>query len=223
MLTAARSVAVPSIDENLSQLGRLRAQLWREDRAAIDSYFQDNLPAGDDLAGPADQARLVGRFNSFFQELSEERNRKVEELDKRLREERGNRLALQERVALGLARLSPTSAFSIAALELAGTALDLPRFYLEQARAYQEVFERFQKEKTGGQSSSGIRMVVRFGDDEADEEVAIDPHELPTFEFREPSLGEIVRGGVFDLGLLIFFNLFFFAGAFVAFLRYDVR
>lgn len=221
VLLAARSVEVPSIDDNLSQLGRLRAQLWAEDRQAIDRYFENEL--NDDAETPEEQAQLVGRFNSFFQELGEERTRRLEELDAGLREARANRQAIQERLAFGLARLSPAAAFSLAAVELAGTALDLPRRYLDQARAYQEVFERFQKEKSGGQSSSGMRMVVRFSDSEPEEEVTIDPGELPAFAPEPPATAAVIRDALPDLGLLALFNALFFAGGFVAFLRYDVR
>ncbi len=221
VLLAARSVDVPSLDENLSRLGRLRSQLWAEDRRAIDRYFADQLD--HDSPTPEEAQAMVGRFNGFFQELAEERNRRVEELDADLGEQRLNRQAIQERLAFGLARLSPAAAFSIAAVELAGTALDLPRRYLDQARAYQEIFERFQKEKSGGQSSGGVRMVVRFADSEAEEEVAIDPAELPAFAPEPRSTAEAIRGAVPDLGLLALFNALFFAGGFVAFLRYDVR
>ena len=223
VLLAARSVAVPSVDENLSQLGRLRSQLWGEDREAIHRYFDESM--GEPESREAG-TQMVARFNAFFQELSEERSRKLEELEVRLAEERANRQALQERLAFGVARVSPAAAFSIAATGLAGTALQLPRHYLDQARAYQEVFERFQKEKSGGRSSGGIRIAVRVASadgDDGEEEVAIDPRQLPAFRFEPPDPGATVLDAAFDLGVLVLFNLLFFAGAFVAFLRYDVR
>ncbi len=110
-------------------------------------------------------------------------------------------------------------------MSLAGTALDLPRRYLDQAKAYQQAFERFQKEKTGGRSSGGIRVAVRLASDDGEEpeEIAIDPRELPAFEYAELAVAEVLRTSAFDLGLLAFYNLLFFAGAFTAFLRYDVR
>ncbi len=224
VLLAARSVAVPSVDQGLSRAGVLRSQLWAEDRAAIDRYFNDNLSDGP--GSPEEGARLVGQFNQFFQQLSEERTRKLEDLQARLDEQRANRQAAQERLAFGLARMSPAAALSIAVTGLAGTALDLPRRYLDQARSYQEVFERFQKEKTGGRSSGGIRIAVRLASDDGsrpEEKAAIDPRELPTFDYAPPAVSAVLRDAAFDLGLLALFNLVFFAGAFVAFLRYDVR
>ncbi len=225
VMLAARSVAVPSVDESLSQLGRLRTQLWAEDRKAIDTYLQDNMAEEPDRIETA--AAIVGRFNEFFQQRSEARSQALEELEARLAEQRANRQAIQERWAFSVARLSPAAAFSVAATGLAGTALDLPRHFIDQARAYQEVYERFQKEKTGGRSSGGIQIAVRVasadGEEPREEEVAIDPLELPTFDYQSPPVAEVLRTAAFDLGLLALFNVLFFAGAFVAFLRYDVR
>ncbi len=225
VLLAARSVAVPTVDEGLSQLGRLRTQLWAEDRQAIDTFLQESMSGEPE--SPEAAASIVGRFNQFFQQRSEARSQALEAFEARLTEQRANRQMAQERWAFSLARLSPAAAFSIAATGLAGTALDLPRQFIDQARAYQEVFERFQKEKTGGRSSGGIQFAIRVasvdGEAPKEEAVAIDPQELPAFEFRAPSVAAVLHRTAFDLALLMLFNVLFFAGAFVAFLRYDVR
>jgi hypothetical protein len=167
------------------------------------------------------QAAVAG-FNQRFDELAEERTRKIGELDARLNEERGNRQRWQQRLALGLARVSPASTFSLASAGLAGTSLDLPERYRSVVGAYQERFAAFQREKTG-RSSGGIRMVVKLGNEEEEEPSAIDLSELPAFVWEPPSVREALRAGIFDISLLFFFNMLFFAGAFAAFMRYDVR
>lgn len=224
VLLAARSVEVPSMDQLLSQRSRLRAQLWRDDQATINTFMREQLSDvrgedGSEERGSAMQASIAA-FNTKFDELAVERQRKLADLDARLTEERNNRQRWQQGLALGIARLSPASAFSLAVAHLAGTSLDLPEHYLSQVKAYQERFAAFQKEKTG-RSAGGIRLVIRTGNE--DEPGPIDPAELPAFVFHPPSLADILRAGIFDLSLLAFFNLLFFSGAFVAFLRYDVR
>jgi vacuolar-type H+-ATPase subunit I/STV1 len=226
VLLAARSVEVPSTDELLSERSRLRAQLWRDDQATIDAFMREQMSGvdaeGDQEAMQATMQAGIAAFNTRFDELAEERVRKLADLDARLTEERRNRQNRQQGLALGIARLSPASAFSLAAAHLAGTSLDLPEYYLSQVNAYQERFAAFQKEKTG-RSAGGIRLVIKMGNDEEDEPGPIDPAELPAFVFNPPSMASVLRAGVFDLSLLAFFNLLFFSGAFVAFLRYDVR
>jgi hypothetical protein len=164
--------------------------------------------------------RAIAAFNEKFDQLADERQRKLAELDARLSEERRNRQTTQQRLALGIERLSPASAFSLAAAGLAGTSLDLPEHHMSQVAAYQERYAAFQQQKTG-RSSGGIRMVIKTGDEE--EPGPIDPAELPAFVWRPQTTGEVVQAGVFDLSVLALFNLLFFSGAFVAFLRYDVR
>ena len=89
---------------------------------------------------------------------------------------------------------------------------------MEEAGRYQEIYARFLREKTG----TGVFNFRRAGEKEAPPE-PIDTSEVPEFLYQQPPLGESVQTAVLDFGILFVFNLFFFAGAFVAFLRYDVR
>ena len=140
-----------------------------------------------------------------------------EELADRLEEQRNNEEAVQQRLAFGLARISPASAFSLAATSLSGSSLALKQHYLEEAKRYRDVYARFQKEKSGGEL-----FAIRISPNEPKPE-PIDPRELPAFQYLQPPLKEVIRSSVLDLGILAVFNVVFFAGAFVAFLRYDVR
>ncbi len=228
VLLAARGVEVPSADEAMSQRARLGRQLWQEDRRAIQDFMDQRMATMDDGGESGEDAaeqiarvrRLQGEINGFLEQRHEERKRQIAVLDGRLEEERRNLRQRQQELAFGLARLSPSAAMSLASATLAGTSLILPRHFLEQARAYREVFERFQKDKGG--TPGGIRVMVRAsGDDQ--EDAAIDVSEMPVFAYQSPPAAVLLREAVFDLGLLALYNLLFFAGAFVAFLRYDVR
>ncbi len=190
-----------------------------------EAHLPGHREAGSEVAAHAEgPSRRVGQLNTFLQSQSEERNRKLDALDARLQEERRNRQAVQERLAFALARLSPAAAFSLAALDLAGTSLTLPQGYLDQARAYQQVFAAFQKEKTGGRSSSGIRVAIAVrGEGEEARDQPIDVSELPVFEYRPPSAAQVFRAATFDLTVLALFNILFFTSATFAFGRYDVR
>jgi ABC-type transport system involved in multi-copper enzyme maturation permease subunit len=46
---------------------------------------------------------------------------------------------------------------------------------------------------------------------------------VPKFKERSLALGQSLKLAIWDIGLLVLFNLVFFAAAFVSFLRYDVR
>ena len=215
VLISGRAVDVPSIDKVNYDKNRFMAQLWQEDREKMQNYSVENPPPQD-----GDMQAWMDEFRTFMSDLSDARNEKMMAFGGRLNEDRQNREAVQQRVALGLARLSPTSVFSLASTDLAGTSLDLKQRYIEMANRYQESYAQFIREKTG--TAGGFRFTMRGGQQE-EEPPPIDPYELPVFDYEEPAASTLISGSLLDMALLVLFNIVFFVGAFVAFLRYDVR
>ncbi|MGH7456089.1 MAG: DUF3526 domain-containing protein, partial [bacterium] len=216
VLLAGRAVKVPSLDEHASQRARLAAQLWQEDRGKMSNFKPDqNLRENPE--------RMLSEFNSFMQKLGDEREQKMQALSTRLNEERRNREAVRERVAFGLARISPAASFSLATTNLVGTSLELKQHYLNSATDYQQAYAKFMKEKTGMLLGGFRIMAFRNTDGEEAKKDPINPREIPPFVFKSTSLQDVSGAALVDLGILALFNLVFFAGAYVAFLRYDVR
>ncbi|MHC4520308.1 MAG: hypothetical protein ACYTAS_17105, partial [Planctomycetota bacterium] len=52
---------------------------------------------------------------------------------------------------------------------------------------------------------------------------AVDFDAVPKFQERDLVIGQSLRLAIWDIGLLVLFNLVFFAAAFASFLHYDVR
>ena len=156
-------------------------------------------------------------------QLSEERAQKTEIFEEKINEQYINKRRQQERLALSLSRISPTSVFSLATTELAGTSLNLQNRYMDSAQDYQQVYNDFMTEKTGTGGMSGFRMIILTDDDDREEPETIDTSELPEFQFQKATFSSTAKESILDLGLLILFNLVFFGGAFFAFLKYDLR
>lgn len=216
VLIAGRAIDVPSIDRIDYEKNAYNRQLWSEDREKMTQWQEDN-PRGEGQ----DMQEWFGRFRAYMSELSDARNEKSMALAGQLNEDRRNKEAAQQRVALGIARLSPTAVFSLASTNLAGTSLNLKERYQEQANAYQQSYAQFIREKTG--DNSGFMITMRSDGEEEEEPPPIDTSELPQFSYEDPDTATFFEASLLDLGLLALFNLIFFAGAFVAFLRYDVR
>ena len=170
-----------------------------------------------------DMEVMMREFQEFMNGIQEERRKKTDEYNARLNEERRNRQIVQEKTAFGLARISPSATFTLAAASLARTSLDQKERFLGEAGRYQETYGRFMLDKTG--IASGLRVIrISDGDREDGEaKASIDPGEIPVFDFHEVSTAECVKGSIPDMGLLLIFNLAFFALAYFRFLRYDVR
>lgn len=213
VLLAGHAVDVPSVDDLYSQRSRYAASLWQEDRRAMSNY---QVPPGV----PPQQA--MQKFQGFMSDLNQTRDRKMEDFTRQLDENRKNRQAVQERLAFGLARVSPSATFSLAAMTISGTGVRLKDEFQRAAEHYQRAFAEFLKEKTGVTPSGG--MIFRItADNDTQQKPPIDAHEIPTFVFEQPSMADVLGAAAVDFGILALFNILFFAGAFVSFLRYDVR
>ncbi len=212
VLLAGRAVDVPSIDELNYQKSKLRSQLWKEDKEKMSAF----RPTATD-----DNQKMFQEFSKFMQDNADQREKKMQALSNRLNEDRRNKQNQQEKLAFNLARISPSAVFSLAATNLVGTTIGLKDYFLNEAVGYQDTYGQFMQEKTGMKLGGGM-IIMRITDDD-EEEKTIDPKELPVFQFHEMPLNDVITNSLFDIGLLAIFNIVFFIGAFVAFLRYDLR
>ncbi len=213
VLIAGRAVDVPSVDEIASQKNIFSRQLYNEDHDKMSSF----KPSDSE-----DMENVIDEFNRYMEQLAEERERKMREFSERLNEKRSNAQRNQHKLALNIARLSPATSLSLATTQLAGTSVDMKSRFKGEAERYQEQYGNFIKEKTGVKPG-GRMIMMRIAEDEGEEPEPVDPAELPVFEYKRESLAHALDDSILDAGLLAVYNLIFFAAAFVAFVRYDVR
>lgn len=214
VLIAGRAVDVPSVDDLASQKNRLRSQLWEEDRKRMNEFKPSNSE---------DPQETVKEFNKFMQEIADERDKKIMEFAGKLNEDRRNHQIRQERLAFTLARISPSATLSLLAARLAGTSISLKQHFLNEAVDYQRAFAQFMQEKTGMKTGGNMFIFRTRRSEEEEEKKPIDPMELPVFTYEDESIEYLSAGLMLDFGILTVINLVLFAGAFVSFLKYDVR
>jgi ABC-type transport system involved in multi-copper enzyme maturation permease subunit len=212
VLLTGHAVEVPSAETIASLRGRLSAQLWGEDRRKMANYS----PA---KGTPMDS--MMQGFQKFMGDIADARDKKINTYDTQLQEDRNNKLAVQTKLAVGLAQISPAATFSLAASALAGTSLALKNDYLTQALAYQKAYANFMISKTGMNTGGG--MVMRMSQDDGPKPKPINPDELPVFSYVPPKFAAIVPEVSREWGILLLFGLAFFGGSFMAFSKYDLR
>ncbi|HEX7572866.1 MAG TPA: ABC transporter permease [Bacteroidota bacterium] len=212
ILIAGRAIDVPSLDDINAKKFRFSEQLFAEDRQKM---------AGFTPAKTGDMRKMIEEFQKFMGAIADERQKKMDDFSARLNEERANRQAVQSRVALGIARVSPSASFSLAAATLAGTSVSMKDRYLEAARGYQQTFGRFMLAKTGMNPGGGMVFRMRTGD--AEKPTPIDTHELPVFYYPPAVLADVLPPALTDLALLVLCIMVFFGVAHAAFRRYDLR
>jgi ABC-2 type transport system permease protein len=112
----------------------------------------------------------------------------------------------QVTLATALARLSPATAYLLAATDLAGTGVDRHRHFLRHLDDYRRRFAGHFDEL----ELAGVTELEEYDD-------------VPRFDYPEEGVGELVPRVVLDAGLMVGVSLVVFAAAYAAFLRYDVR
>lgn len=125
-----------------------------------------------------------------------------------------------QEVAFRLSRLSPSSSYQIAAMSLAGTNVDVKSRYEAAMHDYHSAFTSFVNAK---REEERLRRRGRGPGSRDDSDEPLDLTELPRFQPPEYTFKEAVSSVIIDAGLLMLYSILAFAGAFVAFLRYDVR
>ena len=153
----------------------------------------------------------------------------INEMSRKLHEDLRNRKVEQERLALILSRISPASAYQIAAMNLANTDIHVKSRFEAALEDYQTVLsdytEKKQKESPGSHggiqiqfdSETGIRVNTGRNQNK------LNVSDMPHFEAIKPDFKKSFLKTGIDIGLLLFYSIMALAGTFVAFLRYDVR
>ena len=114
----------------------------------------------------------------------------------------------QQQLAADLARCSPTSALMFGSMTLSRTGPAEYDKFLQSAREYRTVF------------MSWITPYIKKSFSEKQE---FDLSGMPRHKFTGTTLAESVTGALPDFLVLILISILFFTGAYVVFLRYDVR
>lgn len=227
-MAAGQIVQVPSIAEVESQKDRYRTDRWATFWEERQERWRDNMA---EMAGIDEEEREEYRANheeEWAQADDDARQLAQEdmaEFERKTNEDLNNRKGEQERLAFTLSRFSPSSAYQLATMNLAGTNTTLKARYEESMKAYRTSFSQFvddkreEERKRNRQQQSGQRTVIRFGGGDQ----ALDVSELPRYEAPESTFAEAIKPSVIDIGLLALFSIVCFGGAFTMFLRYDVR
>jgi ABC-type transport system involved in multi-copper enzyme maturation permease subunit len=214
--TAVAAAQILRPAKSQARLALERAQLQRdvnkECEAEVDKLLgtvSGDMQSPAFKAGMEKQNEIRGRYQVVFQDRWRTVEREAEE-------RRNSQIAL----AATIARLSPVSLFVRPLAELAGTGwLDYVRFN-SQVRQFESVVNRdiFLKQTYTRYPARGGRRGGVGISNNADYNAA-----APAFAYMPAEGGDVIRDVLPDLAILAVVNLLLFAGAFVAFLRYDAR
>jgi len=231
VMAASQFVAVPTVAEIEGKQDGFEKSQWEKHREDIQKKWREREAA---MQGMSEKEREAYRDEHEWEWLEQDdKDRKQMQKDinaftQQLQEEARNRKAEQQRLAFTLSRFSPASAYQLAALNLAGTDAGLKTRYEDAMQNYRTVFNEYadQKQKASG-GAGGFRIEIntntgiKIGNDR--DKGTLDLSDMPKFNPPQHTYAAAIAPTLIDFGLLGLYALAAFAGAFVRFLRYDVR
>lgn len=230
VMIAGQMMPVASAAETDGQIDGYARARWTKYTEAIANRWRSRNAEMEGLSASEREAYRDEHLWQWLEQEDTERNAvqvDINDFSRKLRDDLRIRKAVQERLAFTLSRLSPASAFMLAAMNLAGTDIALKTRYEDAMQHYRSTFDEFRekKQKESG-TSGGIR--ISFDTDtgfniNTGADVTLDLGTMPRFEPPQHTLAAGLLPAITDFGLLFIYTIVALAGAFVAFLRYDVR
>jgi ABC-type transport system involved in multi-copper enzyme maturation permease subunit len=221
VMAAGGLVEVPRVAEIESQ-----RQAFANEK--MDANIQGMIAALHNTSSPEEQTQVNQRFDSLRQIADIE----ISDYAARLMENLRQKKIAQETLAWQLSRLSPVSAYRLAAMNLAETDTQAKDRAEDAMSEYRTDFNQYvhQKQQETG-DMGGIRISIEV-DSHGEQSLTIDASrgqegldisDMPRFVPPKRSVGEVAAASVVDFGLLVISILVVFGLALVSFLRYDIR
>jgi len=137
-----------------------------------------------------------------------------------------NRMLAQAEAGRSFTYISPAVIYRRICELMAGTGIDRSKSLYRQIKMFQQSLREYVLLEDQGDPRS---LHLLFDDEPRVAAWTTISHKsvnfeaVPKFQERDLALGQFMKLAIWDIGLLVLFNLFFFAASFVSFLRYDVR
>ncbi len=198
-VSAKRDAAMKEIQDN--EIPKLQERL--------NDWWKENPSEPGQPPAPETERefrKLIGEVNN---ELSAMINAKDAELTADYQAKRRR----QQELAFNLSRISPSSAMTFSALRLGKTGVEAHERFANSIRTYGSIL--------GDWLMGKMTANMSFGPGGESPKPVLD--DMPQYELVPESLSDSLYGVRYDLGILIMLNIILFAGAFVSFLKYDVR
>ena len=201
--------AIPNRSEVNQEIADAKEQIWEHPEKYGKNASSWSTDLDPEKVNPPARARL-------FDALTDARNRIFDGYI--------TRMIAQADVGRRFTRVSPTVLYQSASEAFGGTGIARFRHLYQQIKRYQRVLKQFVLEKDQEDPESGHLL----WEDKDDSKLffstkPVDFSTVPQFQERDPSLAESLQWAIWDVGLLILFNVLFFVGAYVSCLRYDAR
>ena len=207
VITAGQVEPIPSVHEITAKKDAFLQQIQNEGQKGILEWVRKNQ---------ADAAKDVKayqeKFRQYIQDYQQELTSKIDANNAAIERDYQQKKSAQQNLAVNLSRISPASALTFGTMTLARTGVDEYDRFLASVRAYKPIYTKWINSKLGAS--------INFA---TGEQGKISLDDMPQFVYQPEWLSRSLVRTIPDFGLLVVMIIVFFVGAYVSFLRYDVR
>ncbi len=207
VIAAGQVKPIPSVHEITAKKDAFLQQIQSEGQKTAIEWVQKNRVGAD-----KDPKAFQEKYLAYVQELNQQLTTKIDENNAAIERDYQQRKSAQQTLAVNLSRISPASALTFGSMTLARTGVDEYERFLASIRAYKPIYTKWANSKL----KEGINM-------QTGEMGRIKIDDMPQHVYQPEWLSRAVVRTIPDFALLVVMIIVFFVGAYVSFLRYDVR
>ena len=208
VMTAAQIKPIPSVHEITAKKDAFLQQVQGSAQKEVMDWMKANAQK------PGEDTKVFQeRFRKYLEDFQQAATKKIDENNAALERDYQLRKRAQQGLAVNLSRISPASALMFSTMSLARTGIDEHERFLASIRAYKPSFTKW--------ANSKMMQSIDFSGSGQTVKVVLD--DMPVHTFESETLGKSFARTLPDFGLMVVLVLIFFAGAYVSFLKADVR
>jgi 23S rRNA pseudoU1915 N3-methylase RlmH len=207
-MSAGRLKPIPSVHEITAKKDAFLQQIQGGAQKQIMDWVKENS-----AMAAKDQKGYQEKLKKFLEDWQQELTSKIDENNAALERDYQTKKKSQERLAINISRISPASALTFSTMSFARTGLDEHERFLASIRAYKPIFTKWANAK--------MMRTIDFSGSGQTAKVVLD--DMPQHKFEPETLSKSLARTIPDFGLMLFLIIVFFAGAYVSFLKFDVR
>jgi ABC-type transport system involved in multi-copper enzyme maturation permease subunit len=207
VITASKLEPTPSVHEITAKKDAFFQQAQQDGQK---EYFEWIRKLG--ASGEKDPKVIQEKVKKYIEDLQQRVLSKVDEFNASIERDYQLKMKTQQTLAVNLSRISPASALTFGSMTLARTGVDEYDRFLASVRAYKPIYTKWLNSKLG--------QSINFTGGEQNK-IKLD--DMPQHSLAPESLGKSLARTLPDYVLMVVMIIIFFVGAYVSFLRYDVR
>jgi ABC-type transport system involved in multi-copper enzyme maturation permease subunit len=208
VMSAGRLKPIPSVHEITAKKDAFLQQIQGGAQKRVLDWIKENS-----AMAAKDKKGYQEKFKKFLEDYQQDLTSKIDENNAALERDYQAKKKSQERLAINISRISPASALTFSTMSFARTGLDEHERFLASIRAYKPIFTKWANAK--------MMRSIDFSGSGQTAKVVLD--DMPQHKFEPETLSKSLARTIPDFGLMLFLIIVFFAGAYVSFLKFDVR